>query len=587
MNYYDKYKRYKAKYKLVAGNKDYGEAYLESVANRDCDKIKKYEKLLGDVYYQTRDNYLLNRKLFLYPQDFGGGCGEFWKEVPNVKGSQWVDVVVGSKRATDSSPLPERLFKDYRQSLGIIQIGLIRDGRALLLQNQALPNLFCLLLDKKDYFFKLLYLDPTRGTLQQDVEISNTDVDGDPLPTDPTIFKIRRELNKSTVIECHIDYFFYSTEADPKLRQQIIDLLKKDPHPRFKHWTNWLLGSILNVFFNCLNCLQIHLLDASRFKRLKREGLMECDYSTLIYQTAKNLPGFYQNIGFRANPPIDIQNLKEIMQLKPSPVASKVLQGNPNDIYIEKKDQHQAIYYQNIETDMVKWHVDYGKIIHNLDQLIPIDTIENYLKTISTRSDSLELLDKLKENQVFDYRRKQEVVTLNDWVDWSIYNNIPIKPKFLVLDSNGYNELDKILIQKEVCKTCGIKINSNIKLTHGTRVLINIKGEGEGVIIQLESKPSHPSMDYYLVKRSEPSPYQSPEVILPRSSLRVLECPTCKTYSKRFNEKDLAKYYLLNESQIDTYVSNYKSYWKSMNEYTNIYTREWYEKNTDQLFKTI
>ena len=279
--------KYKQKYiNLSGGFETYGEQYLKAIETGDCSKVTNLEDTFQDLYRKyIDDNDLVNRHLYLKKDDFSGKCGDYWERIPDHNLTGWRKIAIQNKPNKKQKeyyhPLPNsstiskgprgdivlKLFNNI--NLSDIEKDLIREQKSILFRSRKLTNLFVLLLNSKGNFLRVLYYDKSdNSTKEQNIKFSYEDDDGSSLPSVETLFNIS-DIGKSNINECHLGSFFYGNPVTSNLRLEIVELLKTGKH-RFKYWTSWILGSLINLIVHCFNCRLIHLYDVSQFDRVSR-----------------------------------------------------------------------------------------------------------------------------------------------------------------------------------------------------------------------------------------------------------------------------------------------------------------------------
>ena len=102
--------------------------------------------------------------------------------------------------------------------------------------------------------------------------------------------------------EAEISSFFY--EYQPSIK--FIKSIKKISKKRNLHWTSFLLIHIIDWIFVTQKKVKVLLHDESRFIN------KNCNPYTILYQLAKQNVGMYQQIGFKADPPLDDKLIRDI-----------------------------------------------------------------------------------------------------------------------------------------------------------------------------------------------------------------------------------------------------------------------------------
>ena len=328
MDYYDNYHKYqKYKQKYLLGGDTLQEAYLKSIEEGECRrKYTPTRDAIEDIYRILEDDELFDRKLFL--KKFPGSCGKYW------------NLISVDQLASLSLTASESL--DYY----------IRRNEILVYQHRFIPKLICCLVNDRNDILRLYY-----GENRENIIIKLRNRNLNHLPKSDRIFKIdTRYPESSRIKECHIGIFYYDANPTPdmegnypsihlNLKDQINNYIrktnyslrnKKKKRHKWRHWTTYLLASIVNLLINCLHCQLIHLDDSSTLNE------RNCEPHTVIYNKFKNnINGMYQTIGFRADPPINFKTLSDIGKLP----------YHPDDPYQHKMDRPARHYQQFIDKE--------------------------------------------------------------------------------------------------------------------------------------------------------------------------------------------------------------------------------------------
>lgn len=554
-NYYLKYKKYKFQYKHLRGGSsqnpiNYRQKYLEAIDNNDCPEILNLETFFSDIYGNLTSQQLLSRDLFLSSSDFDGTCGDFWKQLPDTNGQDWRKVISNNYQLKAQDPDVYKVVKQV--FINKDEKKLISENKVLLFQSRKIPNLFAMFLDQPNQFCKILYYDADKKVSIENIVISYTDVNLQELPVDSKLFNINGDLSSSIIKECHIDFFFYNYPVTSQLRQEIVDLLKKSPQ-RFSHWSSWLLGSIINLIFNCLKCSMIHLKDASKFDRKKRLGEMDCKYWTIIYQTAKNKKGFYQNLGFKADPPLETDNLGRIMDMT---LPQKSFVDSHNPIYIRQWDNQRNLYYLDITTGLPSWSHDDGEIITSQNELIPVESIKKYL---TESSQPKKLIDLLKKNEITIKDTDKKVVVISVFLKWLLTNKIPIVIK-KIEEILGHYIITYLIKNNVICGVCYSKIDPYSELLAGDIVLIKSPGNPlDGLVVKIVEKidiknEKRENETYSVLIKGDDNFYY---VI--RKDIHYPLCRSCEKRSIKLRKTVLNSYNLITFPEVTQYI--YKVMW--------------------------
>jgi len=341
------------------------------------------------------------------------------------------------------------------------------------------------------------------------------------------------------------------------LRLEIVELLKTGEH-RFKYWTSWILGSLINLIVHCFNCRLIHLYDVSQFDRVSREGRRGCRAYTIIYQTAKHRPGLYQSVGFRADPPLKTKNLAKFMDIE---AKNKDQLVKPYNILLESKDKYGEKYYFNISTGLAYYYPKRPyEIITSYSDLITYDKIESYLRAEEPLD--IDILDDLYEKSVVNKLTNQRVVSIKNFANELSEMGVNFRPD-TIYKYFGKKVFDQFYNDFGLCPVCGSIIDQTKPIDFLYEENISKFGIAlvddpdyysiNGLIVKVIRKEFD---EYYRVKMIEAVTSSTrPNQTIARNKLKNDICPKCLEHSKKLRREGLlSNYDLLTYSEIQVYI---------------------------------
>ncbi|GAG37710.1 unnamed protein product, partial [marine sediment metagenome] len=203
-------------------------------------------------------------------------------------------------------------------------IGKINKGRTwklgstdyMIFKHKYINNLHVFIINDTEDFLRIYY-----NNYRENV------IFGQLTPTSRT-FKITNKISTSKLKNCHMHSFYFDSLSESQGKKQFSPYY---PHPNpmlskainkyikssqtsedWGWWTSYLLSSIINLLVNCFHCKYIDLADLSTYSTKDRN----CHVPQILNKVIKDRIPLYQDVGFKSNPPQNIDTLRKIVNIE-------------------------------------------------------------------------------------------------------------------------------------------------------------------------------------------------------------------------------------------------------------------------------